>query len=303
MRTTKNCLLQFFFLVLVLVHWITYIYKYILYTILFHESGSEVVISMGIRILVSDRRSLSRQIWRKESDGMWRGLMVFGYSHYSMGCLPFHSQSAGCSCLLWTCRRCGSTCHEHPRIKVDRFLPPPPPPSFKKLFYISCYNESYYYDVCMYVSSLYINIIRWFPTNERASAVGISMAGFHLGNVTGLLVTPVVISSLGISGPFFLFSSLGLLWLTLWESGAANDPREIHLISQSELRLIQAGKTESPARNHKFPSLRLLLSKLPTWAIIFANITNNWVCFPCFHHKQNSLLLIASLQQELDTWH
>ncbi|KAL6337284.1 hypothetical protein AAG906_036598 [Vitis piasezkii] len=122
-------------------------------------------------------------------------------------------------------------------------------------------------------------VSRWFPINERASAVGISMAGFHLGNVTGLLVTPVVISSIGISGPFVLFSSLGLLWLTMWGYGATSDPRESHLISQSELRLIQAGKTESSVRNGKFPPLRLLLSKLPTWAIIFANITNNWGYF------------------------
>ncbi|KAJ9694899.1 hypothetical protein PVL29_010394 [Vitis rotundifolia] len=122
-------------------------------------------------------------------------------------------------------------------------------------------------------------VSRWFPINERASAVGISMAGFHLGNVTGLLVTPIVISSIGISGPFVLFTSLGLLWLTMWGYGATSDPRESHLISQSELRLIQAGKTESSVRNGKFLPLRLLLSKLPTWAIIFANITNNWGYF------------------------
>jgi len=49
---------------------------------------------------------------------------------------------------------------------------------------------------------------RWFPGNERASAVGISMAGFHLGNVIGLVLTPIMLSSIGISGPFILFSSL-----------------------------------------------------------------------------------------------
>lgn len=125
-------------------------------------------------------------------------------------------------------------------------------------------------------------MIRWFPTNERASAVGISMAGFHLGNVTGLLLTPIVISSLGISGPFFLFSTIGLLWLNMWGYWATTDPRDSHLINQSELRLIQAGKTESSSRNDEFPPLRLLLSKLPTWAIILANFANNWVGFVAF---------------------
>lgn len=105
------------------------------------------------------------------------------------------------------------------------------------------------------------------------------MAGFHLGNVAGLLLTPIMLSSIGISGPFILFSSLGMLWLMTWAFKVTNDPKESCFISKSELHLIQAGKTFSPVKNDKLPPLRLLLSKLPTWAIIFANITNNWVSF------------------------
>lgn len=109
------------------------------------------------------------------------------------------------------------------------------------------------------------------------------MAGFHLGNVTGLLLTPIMLWSLGISGPFILFSSLGLLWLITWANKVTNDPRESNFVTESELRLIQAGKTDSPVNTTGgLPSLRLLFSKLPTWAIILANITNNWVSILCF---------------------
>ncbi|GLT37570.1 hypothetical protein SLA2020_118810 [Shorea laevis] len=128
--------------------------------------------------------------------------------------------------------------------------------------------------------SMSILTSRWFPTHERASAVGISMAGFHLGNVVGLVLTPLMLSSTGISSPFILFSSIGLLWLSTWMHKVTSDPRDSPFVSKSELRLIQAGKTESPAGNGgKLPSLRFLLSKLPTWAIIVANITNNWGYF------------------------
>ncbi|XP_044473042.1 probable anion transporter 3, chloroplastic [Mangifera indica] len=120
---------------------------------------------------------------------------------------------------------------------------------------------------------------RWFPSHERASAVGISMAGFHLGNVVGLVLTPIMLATTGITGPFFLFSSLGLLWMTSWSSVATDDPGDSPFISKSELRLIQAGKSESIRKKGKLPSLRLLLSKMPTWAIILANITNNWGYF------------------------
>ncbi|KAF4356984.1 hypothetical protein F8388_015960 [Cannabis sativa] len=122
-------------------------------------------------------------------------------------------------------------------------------------------------------------ISRWFPTQERASAVGLSMAGFHLGNVAGFLLTPIMLSSMGMSGPFILFSSFGLVWLMIWALKVSNDPKDSSYISKSELLLIQAGKTDSPVKNDKFPPLRLLLSKLPTWAIIFANVTNNWGYF------------------------
>lgn len=115
--------------------------------------------------------------------------------------------------------------------------------------------------------------------DERASAVGISMAGFHMGNVVGLLLTPLMLSSIGISGPFILFASLGLLWVSTWASGVTNNPQDSPFITRSELRQIQAGKpVHTPTSSTKpNPSLRLLLSKLPTWAIIFANVTNNWV--------------------------
>ncbi|XP_022743005.1 probable anion transporter 3, chloroplastic isoform X2 [Durio zibethinus] len=120
---------------------------------------------------------------------------------------------------------------------------------------------------------------RWFPGHERASAVGISMAGFHLGNVVGLILTPIMLSSIGISGPFIFFSSLGLLWLSSWVYKVTNDPRESPFIGKSELRLIQAGKVDPPVYTGELPPIRILLSKLPTWAIIFANVTNNWGYF------------------------
>lgn len=120
---------------------------------------------------------------------------------------------------------------------------------------------------------------RWFPSHERASAIGICMAGFHLGNVVGLLLTPIMLSTIGISGPFILFSSLGLLWLTTWASKVTNDPRNSPFVSKSELRLIQAGKSDSVAMKGKPPSLQHLLSKLPSWAVIIANLTNNWGYF------------------------
>lgn len=86
-------------------------------------------------------------------------------------------------------------------------------------------------------------------------------------------------TSIGISGPFILFTSLGFLWLVTWSYWVTNDPQDCSFISKHELRLIQAGKADSHANKGKLPPLSVLFSKLPTWAIIFANFTNNWGYF------------------------
>ncbi|KAG2404721.1 anion transporter [Vigna angularis] len=86
-----------------------------------------------------------------------------------------------------------------------------------------------------------------------------------------------MLSTIGISGPFILFSSLGLLWMMTWAYRVTDDPAESNFISRAEQRLIQAGKTASQKKSNKFPPVHLLLSKLPSWAIIFANAMNNWV--------------------------
>ncbi|KAH6806882.1 phosphate transporter 4 [Perilla frutescens var. frutescens] len=138
---------------------------------------------------------------------------------------------------------------------------------------------------------------RWFPTNERATAVGISMGGFQLGNVVGLVLTPVAISSIGIYGPFVVFTFLGFLWLIIWTYRVVNDPQESTSISKPELKLIQAGKSDPCVIKGKLPPLSLLFSKLPTWAIIFANITNNWVRFLFFF---SSFTLFAFIFRSLN---
>ncbi|KAJ4766912.1 phosphate transporter 4 [Rhynchospora pubera] len=120
---------------------------------------------------------------------------------------------------------------------------------------------------------------RWFPTHERATAVGISMAGFHLGNVISFLATPIIMSSIGINGTFAFFASLGYAWLCVWLLFISNEPHDSPHISQAELELIQAGRTESKSKSNKFPSLKLLMSKIQMWAIVVANVVNNWGYF------------------------
>jgi MFS transporter, ACS family, solute carrier family 17 (sodium-dependent inorganic phosphate cotransporter), other len=122
-----------------------------------------------------------------------------------------------------------------------------------------------------------LNINRWFPTEERATAVGISMGGFHLGNVISFLSTPIIMSHIGLTGTFAFFASLGYLWISVWLFNVESDPLDSRTISKSELQYIVSGRSASKLQDTKFPSLKELLSKMEFWAIIVANVVNNWV--------------------------
>jgi len=120
---------------------------------------------------------------------------------------------------------------------------------------------------------------KWFPTHERATAVGISMGGFHLGNVVSFLATPIIMSHIGLTGTFAFFASLGYVWLAVWLLKVESDPIDSRTISKSELQLILAGRSKSKVKGDKFPSLREVFSKMGMWAIIVANVINNWGYF------------------------
>ncbi|CAL5095254.1 unnamed protein product [Urochloa decumbens] len=120
---------------------------------------------------------------------------------------------------------------------------------------------------------------KWFPTQERATAVGISMGGFHLGNVISFLATPIIMSRIGLTGTFAFFASLGYLWLSVWMFNVESDPIDSRTISKSELQFILAGRSGSKVKGSKNPSLRELFSRFEFLAVTIANVVNNWGYF------------------------
>eukprot|EP00249_Psilotum_nudum_P003377 c16771_g1_i1 orf=401-2134(-) len=132
-----------------------------------------------------------------------------------------------------------------------------------------------------------IMISRWFPATERVTAVGLSMAGFHLGSAAGLLATPLIISRYDLSGSFKAFGILGFIWLLIWATHIYKDPESSMQIKTSELSYIKQCDQSMAKLNMRpaaqitgqLPPFGLLLSKPPTWAIVVANSMNNWGYF------------------------
>ncbi|CAN6458251.1 unnamed protein product [Victoria cruziana] len=128
-------------------------------------------------------------------------------------------------------------------------------------------------------------ILRWFPKTERARAVALAMGGFHLGSAIGLIISPIIMSQTGIFGPFVIFGLFGFLWVLVWISASSDSPDQHPQISKYELEYIknrsqpQLLKENAPMRSRGIPPFRLLLSKLPTWAVIISNAMHNWGYF------------------------
>lgn len=122
--------------------------------------------------------------------------------------------------------------------------------------------------------SIYSLYSRWLPLNERSRAVGFANSGIPLGTVFALVVTPMIVASLGWEWAFYLFGGVGALWFLLWRALVTATPGEHPTVSASELALIHA-ESSTTAERESLP-LRELLSHGPVWAIITAHFCNNW---------------------------
>ena len=60
--------------------------------------------------------------------------------------------------------------------------------------------------------SIYSLFSRWVPVTERTRAIGFNASGIPFGTVFALLVTPVIVLSLGWAWAFYLFGVVGVLW-------------------------------------------------------------------------------------------
>jgi ACS family sodium-dependent inorganic phosphate cotransporter len=123
--------------------------------------------------------------------------------------------------------------------------------------------------------SVYTLYARWVPVPERARAMALNNSGIPLGTVFALLVTPLVVETLGWEWAFYLFGAVGFVWLVAWQRLTADRPERHPRITQAELEHIRAS---IPALVEGTPSPRLrdFLRSAPVWAIVVAHFCNNW---------------------------
>ena len=122
--------------------------------------------------------------------------------------------------------------------------------------------------------SIYSLFSRWLPITERTRAIGLNASAIPLGTVFALLITPVIVLSLGWEWAFYLFGAVGIFWYALWYWLAETEPGDHPRVSAAELSIIESG--QSTETTTEPPTIRAFLRSKSVWAIIVSHFCSNW---------------------------
>ncbi|MCZ6887760.1 MAG: ACS family MFS transporter [Gammaproteobacteria bacterium] len=122
--------------------------------------------------------------------------------------------------------------------------------------------------------SFYSLYARWIPTAERTRAIALTNSGIPLGTIFALLVTPVIVQTLGWEWAFYIFGGVGVIWFALWHSFVTAKPADHPTITGDELAFIRANAPTQEIA--EAPPWKEFLKRGPVWAIIVAHFCNNW---------------------------
>ena len=125
--------------------------------------------------------------------------------------------------------------------------------------------------------SVYNMIARWIPPAEKSRAVGVANSGIPVGTVFALLVTPLIVQSLGWEWAFYLFGAVGVLWYLGWQRLVTARPEDHPRISAAELAAVQAGQAASD--DAPTPPIAHFLKNRAMWGIIAAHFCSNWTLY------------------------
>lgn len=112
-------------------------------------------------------------------------------------------------------------------------------------------------------------VARHVDPSRKASALGACFAGFHSGNLLGLLLSPIIVSTYGWRAVFFMYGVLGLPILLHWMRTVPEQPKRAEDVSSA---------TSSSEAQRQVP-LKEFLSNSAVWAIIIVNFVNHWGYF------------------------
>src|SRR5260370_4101192 len=117
----------------------------------------------------------------------------------------------------------------------------------------------------------------WRIASERSRAISLYVSGVPFGTVVALLVSPMIVLSLGWPSVFYISGALGAVWLVAWMIKAANDPEDCPGVGPQELAVIRADRPAAPLAK-SIPWVAIFC-ETALWAIGSAHVCINFVAY------------------------
>ncbi|KAK2727917.1 hypothetical protein QYM36_008404 [Artemia franciscana] len=121
-------------------------------------------------------------------------------------------------------------------------------------------------------------IAKWIPPNERSTISAIVYGGAELGTVSGLLLTGLIIENIGWEAVFYIEGCFGIVWAVFWLLLVHDNPDEHPRISETErIHITKEIAKDAHVSKKALPiPWKSILTSMPFYAILIANIGHNW---------------------------
>ncbi|CAE8670335.1 unnamed protein product, partial [Polarella glacialis] len=122
-----------------------------------------------------------------------------------------------------------------------------------------------------------INIVaNWVPEAERSRAIATLGSGKNSGSILGLLIAPVVITSVGWPAMFYSFGILGLVWAAVWAVFGKDYVADDGLSAAASESSAAGGREEATTEEEAPIPWKQILSSAPLWGVIVAHFCHDW---------------------------
>jgi len=128
----------------------------------------------------------------------------------------------------------------------------------------------------------------WVPPDERATLLGFIWSGTQVGTMVALATTEIICQKLGWAYVFYIWGSLGLVWVVTWTAFAIDSPVTQIKAGGRKWSLFKISHRESEYLVSQIPALttpeqatpwKLLLSSSATWAIVAGHFSAAWISY------------------------
>jgi ACS family sodium-dependent inorganic phosphate cotransporter-like MFS transporter 5 len=117
---------------------------------------------------------------------------------------------------------------------------------------------------------------KWAPTPERSRLGTFVYSGSSFGTIIAMPITGLISASwVGWPVSFYVFGSMGLLWVVLWVLLGSNSPQDHKSITEEERYYIEVSLGQ---QDHKIVPTpwKAIVTSMPMWAVIVGNFGQNW---------------------------